>query len=1341
MKLRNWLQRLIKFLNRPISLKWISSTTTQANPIPNCHSSESGNPSTSDDYLPFLRPLLQLEINSNSDPKVVYPFLARHTDKLNLTFAATAQQWFHSQLDPDNSRKNQNLARNFGNLANKFQQFPLGSPLNNLEIAITLYQAALEVYTREAYPEQWADTQNNLGEAFRNRIFGERRENLEIAITLYQQALEVRTREAFPEKWADTQNNLAAAYSGRICGERRENLEIAIGCCQQALEVRTREAFPEKWADTQNNLAAAYSGRICGERRENLEMAIGCYQQALEVRTREAFPEKWADTQNNLAAAYSDRICGERRENLEMAIGCYQQALEVRTREAFPEKWADTQNNLAAAYSDRICGERRENLEMAIGCYQQALEVRTREAFPEKWADTQNNLAAAYSDRICGERRENLEMAIGCYQQALEVRTREAFPEKWADTQNNLAAAYYSRICGERRENLEMAIASHYQALEVRTREAFPEKWADTQNNLANAYYSRICGERRENLEMAIGCYQQALAVYTCEAFPEKWAMTQNNLAIAYRNRIKGERGDNLEQAIRYFQAALEVRTRQAFPEKWAETQNNLAVAYSDRIKGERRDNLEQAIRYYQAALEVYTREAYPEQWAGTQNNLANAYYSRIKGERGDNLEQAIRYYQAALEVYTRQAFPEQWAMTQNNLGYTYQDIGDIDAAIAAYQLALAVRTPTAFPLNCLTTGRNLGNLGYDRQNWEIAICGYDNAIRAVEQSRNWATSPQTKRQILEDALDIYGKMIQACIHLERYDQALLTVERSKSRTLMEMLTSIDLIPKNATPEQQQRYRQLSREIAALQQSFGDSAEEQGSGGAEEQGSGGAEEQGSGGNSHDKSSPRMSAPETAMSGPYGNELPQLKQLLQQRDELLAEINDPEFNAIQTVAPELPDFTQILTPETALIEWYLPQNRDLGGYVFIVTLKDNRHHIQVHHYTAKQRQALDQFNQTYFSDFRELTWYEQIAPRLQELAQLLDLDALLGKIPPTCHSLILVPHLYLHLFPLHGLAGCGSAGEQGSRGAGENFSPLPLCPSAPLPLQDLFPDGIRYAPSCQILGYIQNRQQPGTPPNPPFKKGGTGQQFFAVENPTEDLPYTEMEVEFIRQSFDPSTYILKNAAATKAALNSPETLAKLRESFFVHFSCHGGFDSKNPLDSALILAGGVPPNSEGRRTLTLRDGRSFDTEYQGLTLREIYANLELSACRLVMLSACETGLLSSQLTDEYVGLVSGFLHAGSPSVVSSFWCVDDVATAFLSIKFYQEFTPETTVAKALKSAQNWVKTRTKSDLLAWCADCLKMTEDEMDEMEYLLMDYDDIPFADMRYWLAFFASGL
>jgi hypothetical protein len=60
------------------------------------------------------------------------------------------------------------------------------------------------------------------------RIKGERKDNLEIAISCYQNALQIYTYEAFPEKWAETQNNLGNAYHKRIKGEKRDNLETAI---------------------------------------------------------------------------------------------------------------------------------------------------------------------------------------------------------------------------------------------------------------------------------------------------------------------------------------------------------------------------------------------------------------------------------------------------------------------------------------------------------------------------------------------------------------------------------------------------------------------------------------------------------------------------------------------------------------------------------------------------------------------------------------------------------------------------------------------------------------------------------------------------------------------------------------------------------------------------------------------------------------------------------------------------------------------------------------------------------------------------------------------------------
>ncbi|MCT7957634.1 CHAT domain-containing protein, partial [Laspinema palackyanum] len=766
------------------------------------------------------------------------------------------------------------------------------------------------------------------------------------------------------------------------------------------------------------------------------------------------------------------------------------------------------------------------------------------------------------------------------------------------------------------------------------------------------AYQTRIRGERGENLERAIGCYEAALTVYTPSAYPEDWAMTQNNLASAYSNRIRGERGENLERAIACYEAALTVRTRSAYPEKWAMTQNNLAVAYGD----------------------------------------------RIRGERGENLERAIRCYEAALSVYTPSAYPEDWATTQNNLAIAYEEQGQAAAAIHCYKAALEILTPSCFPLDCLGTGRNLGDFAYHRQDWENAIHGYDNAIRAVEQSRDWATSPQTKQQLLANALPLYGRMIEACLHLERYEQALLTVERSKARTFIELLHNANRLPENATPEQLERYDQLNREIAALQYALDEQPQP------------------------DPSNPQpgqrsldlpKSAPQTTP----------LTDLLAQRQALLAEINDPTFNEFETVKPELPDFSQLLTPTSAILEWFLPQDPDLGAYAFLITRSQGQTHIHPHRYSPDQRRALDEFNQTYNHDYRAASWYDALEARLDHLAQLLDLPQLLTHCPNPCDHLILIPHLYLHLFPLHALT-------VRTQPVGAQCLRPPEWGASIAPLQDCFTQGVRYAPSCQILAYLLRR--PRTAPTAPF---------FAVQNPTQDLDYADVEIDLIRPRFLPNPYILKHRKANKAVFEESTTRAQLHNSAIVHFACHGKFNSANPLNSVLILAGDkpLPPNDD--RTRTLRDGRRFDTEHQGLTAAEIYRNLKLT-CRLVILSACETGRLDSGITDEYIGLANALLYAGSGTVVDTRWCVDDFSTAFLTIRFYQELSQNIPIPQALKAAQTWFRQVTKADFLGWCAESLEMSPDDMGECRLLLIDYDqDPPFAQRRYWSAFGVTGL
>ncbi len=279
-----------------------------------------------------------------------------------------------------------------GRLGDIYQEYPQGDRANNLEEAIAFYTAALSVYTRDAFPEYWAKTQNNLATAYSNRIRGDKAENIELAIEYYRNTLEILTHEAFPEYWAMTQNNLAIAYTYRIRGERADNLEMAIASCTAALTVYTRDTFPANWAMTQNNLAAAYNDRIRGEKAENIELAIDCYTNALKVYTLDAFAQDWAMTQNNLATAYINRIRGEKAENIERAIAFYTGALSVLTRDAFPEYWAQRQNNLGEAYRNRIRGEKAENIEMAKKCYENALTVRTLEDFPQEYTETLFNL-------------------------------------------------------------------------------------------------------------------------------------------------------------------------------------------------------------------------------------------------------------------------------------------------------------------------------------------------------------------------------------------------------------------------------------------------------------------------------------------------------------------------------------------------------------------------------------------------------------------------------------------------------------------------------------------------------------------------------------------------------------------------------------------------------------------------------------------------------------------------------------------------------------------------------------------------------------------------------------
>jgi CHAT domain-containing protein len=76
-------------------------------------------------------------------------------------------------------------------------------------------------------------------------------------------------------------------------------------------------------------------------------------------------------------------------------------------------------------------------------------------------------------------------------------------------------------------------------------------------------------------------------------------------------------------------------------------------------------------------------------------------------------------------------------------------------------------------------------------------------------------------------------------------------------------------------------------------------------------------------------------------------------------------------------------------------------------------------------------------------------------------------------------------------------------------------------------------------------------------------------LFAIQNPTEDLDFTDIEVEAIAQSFNPAEVLIREKASKTGF---QQQLAALQNGDIAHFSCHGFFDFSNPRKSALILAG-------------------------------------------------------------------------------------------------------------------------------------------------------------------------
>jgi CHAT domain-containing protein len=112
---------------------------------------------------------------------------------------------------------------------------------------------------------------------------------------------------------------------------------------------------------------------------------------------------------------------------------------------------------------------------------------------------------------------------------------------------------------------------------------------------------------------------------------------------------------------------------------------------------------------------------------------------------------------------------------------------------------------------------------------------------------------------------------------------------------------------------------------------------------------------------------------------------------------------------------------------------------------------------------------------------------------------------------------------------------------------------------------------------------------------------------------------------------------------------------------VHLAAHGALRLDHPYSSFVQLA----------------DGPFHPTD--ALTL-------DLRGCRLVTLSACETGLGRASGGDEQIGLVRAFGYAGAGAVLATLWRVAEEASLAFMERFYRRAAAGASFEAALRDAQ-------------------------------------------------------
>ncbi|MFN0172777.1 MAG: CHAT domain-containing tetratricopeptide repeat protein [Bryobacteraceae bacterium] len=299
-------------------------------------------------------------------------------------------------------------------------------------------------------------------------------------------------------------------------------------------------------------------------------------------------------------------------------------------------------------------------------------------------------------------------------------------------------------------------------------------------------------------------------------------------------------------RALEHFQRALKLREKMGSLSGIAETLNNIGLVYLAQ------GNPRQALAFLGRSREVNRKLGDESLNAATETNLGHAWIQQ------GNYGQALTALRQSLERCERQRFKNVAAEALNSIGRVYLEQQRPAEAIESLRKALALREEMgteagkadsladlavaelaarrpAEALRQAERARKIASaIGYSERQWlALTVAGranlalgrkdearqaFDEAIAMIEKSREQVAGGAGERsRFLADKMAPYHERIALSIAASRPAEALHFAERSRGRTLVDILQAGRVQPqKTLTPEERRNEAALRASLAAL---------------------------------------------------------------------------------------------------------------------------------------------------------------------------------------------------------------------------------------------------------------------------------------------------------------------------------------------------------------------------------------------------------------------------------------------------------------------------------------------------------------------------------------------